>query len=169
MNRILLIFLTIFSTNVTLGQDLEILQTFFNCTQELDKREPTIVIGMTLKNISDTNIRLITKLDSVTIIPKLEETPANIHITKSVLSKDGALLIVPMSTLDLVELYPGDATIVGYRMSLLKDPATFIPTINRAAIIFRSDSDFYGGRYGIWHGTVKSEELSLENEEVCLP
>ncbi len=109
-------------------------------------------VELIIKNISDSKVTLLTKIDTVALVPEPNSTKRVLHYSES--SRIGAVIIPPKENLKLVELFPGDQTIISHQFS----DTNFI---EKSSFEYYSKL-VYGGRFNNWIGRLQSKEIHTQ-------
>ena len=143
------------------AEDLKIVDAQLGC---IDKKQDTLNdpfkykygVELRVKNTGKNSLILLTKINSLVSIPtgNIDELK-----TQRVLSynpaKRGDIYIIPAKhKLDLVELLPGDQTIISYQFS----DKNFIKHANFEYY----SKNIYGGRFNNWVGRMKTKEVTTQ-------
>ncbi|EPJ45146.1 MAG: hypothetical protein OFPII_30030 [Osedax symbiont Rs1] len=164
-SKLSILFISLSFSGLSFAQELQVIDAFYSCLKaESAQAKPRIGISLILKNVGSKNIKIITKIDTWTTIPTYDGKPPEITITKTEASIHGSPLIPPMDSLGIVELYPNDSTKVEYITSFLHGAI-----VERAELVFYSNSSVYSGRFNLWHGSVRAGVVELTQKELCKP
>jgi hypothetical protein len=153
--------LVLFLSFAVVAEDLEIMDAQLGC---IDQKKDAVNdpfkyrygVELIIQNNGENPITLLTKINSLASIPVGDSDNFK---TQRVLSynttKRGDFVIIPpKDQLELVELFPGDQTIISYQFSY-KD------------LIKESNFEYYskvvyGGRFNNWVGRLHTKELTTQ-------
>ena len=152
-----IVILTLFLSFSVFADDLVIVDAQMAC---IDKKKDAINdpfkyrygVELIIKNISKNKITLLTKIDTIALVPEPNSTQRVLYYNES--SRDGAVIIPPKENLKLVELFPGDQTIISHQFS----DKNFI---EKSSFEYYSKS-VYGGRFNSWVGRLQSKEIKTQ-------
>lgn len=148
------------------AEDLKIVDVQLGC---IDKKQDTVNdpfkyrygVELRVQNQGKNSVTLLTKINSLVSIPTANTDELKTHRVLSYNpTKRGDTNIIPAKhKLDLVELYPGDQTIISYQFSdknLLK----------HASFEYYS-KNIYGGRFNHWVGRLNTKEVTTQIMYKC--
>ena len=153
--------LTMFLSFSSFAEDLTIESAEFGCTEQKkdannDPFKYKYGVVLYIKNTGVKNVTLLTKINTLSSIPTGTNDNSKV---KRILSyggtmRDGSTIIIPKEKLELVELFPGDLTMLSYQFSDKK-------FIDKSSFEY-SASAVYGGRFNNWVGTLQTEEVKTQ-------
>jgi hypothetical protein len=142
------------------AEDLQIIDAQIGCISKKkdavnDPFKYRYGLELIIKNNSENPITLLTKINSLTSIPISNDNSATQRVLSYGVTKRGdSVIIPPKGTLELVELLPGDRTIISYQFS---DKVL----INKSSFEYYSKT-VYGGRFNNWVGRLQTKEIQTQ-------
>jgi len=159
MKRIAILML--FLSFAVVAEDLEIVDAGFACIAQKkdtvnDPFKYRYGVELLIQNNSEKNITILTKMNGLTSIPvSNSDKLKNQRVLSYDITQRGDVVIIPPKyKLELVELFPGDQTIISYQFS-----SKYL--ITESSFEYYSKV-VYGGRFNNWVGRLQTEELTTQ-------
>ncbi len=157
MPRILYLFLSLIPSALQ-ADDLGVVFNLISCEGKNDRGFYEYKIGIAFQNITDKDLKLITKMESISTNPG--EIP-EIYLSHYENRVNDVLFIPTDAEIGLVTLQPNEGAQI-YKNQVYRKP---LPS--KVYIGYEGQS-VYGGRYGNWVGKVKSgEPTEIHNYSAC--
>jgi hypothetical protein len=154
MNMKTLVIFSMFFSCATSATELEIKDVQMACIEKseaADKADTSYRYGIELliQNSSEQSVILATKINSSVML--YEDNKYQITLNYDVSTRGDSVLIPPRDKLGLVELFPGDETLISYQFSDKN-------VIELASFQLYSKA-IYGGRFKNWVGRLNTGEV----------
>ena len=153
--------LMLFLSFAVIAEDLEIVDAGFACIAQKkgavnDPFKYRYGVELFIQNNSEKNITILTKINALASIPvSNNDKLKHQRVLSYDIAQGGDVVIIPPKyKLELVELFPGDQTIISYQFSS-KD------LIKESSFEYYSKI-VYGGRFNNWVGRLKTKELTTQ-------
>ncbi len=160
MNKYLFILLVITSYQAQ-SEQLEISSVNAACIEINERGFYRHAVDMVVKNISDTDLKIITKVDGAVVIPAYNEKPTEITLSKGENSINEIPIIPTEYELGVVTLKSGEGALVHHKFTRR--------SIEKVAVFQYQGVGIYGGRYNNWVGLIKSSPTAFSVFGKCKP
>jgi hypothetical protein len=159
---IILIALATFCASSVANESVEVESSYYRCAKTKPGSISELHIGFVIKNTGDTNIRIISKVNSSAIfrVPTDKEQAMVLYHSETVV--DGVRFIPTDSELGLVELWPGDGIQIDYKSFSSK-------SISKKVILSYQSDHVYDDRFQNWVGKVTGAPVNVTNHSACTP
>ena len=156
----LAIIITLLTPVLSFANEIKILHSDLICFDKVNKRYK-YVASLTLKNISNKDLILITKTSGVGIGREYNGKPAEIFIAPGESTINGVKIIPTSEKIGLVTLRPSESTQVTKKFS----SKHYIQT----AILQYGATAVYNNYFKNWTGSVNSKKTNTSIQEPCKP